>query len=173
MAYGPFNHVAPSGWMLCLSVSSNPPTRGALWLQYLTVSLLLDASCVVGEGDCWVFPTGEEKYALCCFQAVFCCCMASVFLPTPCSLNNACRSRLAAAFCLLLYITVYWYNFWLLIFFFLFFYFVLCSLLFLSTLPLLSYLSPVLFFFYLTLSTPLCLPGTQRERWPWSCVFEA
>lgn len=30
-----------------------------------------------------------------------------------------------------------------------------------------------LFLSFLALSTPLCLPGTQRERWPWSCVSEA
>ena len=75
--------------------------------------------------------------------------------PLSCSLDNACRPRLAASLCLPLYIHIYIYIYHCLLIQFLSF-----NLLFsLFSLP-----SSVSFSFFSYLATPLCLPGTQREK---------
>lgn len=125
--------VALRGWTLCLFVSPNPNKRSYVTPVRQRVPPPWCSLCcwwrwLLSDG-----PTGEENRPFVVFRllvvAAWLQCSAEI-LPPSRSLDNACGSRLAASFRLLLYITVYGYTFWLLIFFF---YFVSCSFLFLST----------------------------------------
>lgn len=167
MAYGPFNHVALSGWTLCLFVSPNPLNKRSAttpaprripppwcflccwWRWLLSVSCWWQKIGLLLLSGCLLLLHGFSV-ALKSFPAL---------VPSTMHVDPGWLLPPVS-----LYITVYWYCFWPLIFFFLSFF---------TLSPLSLLLSKSASFLSLTLSTPLCLPGTQRERWPWSCVSEA
>lgn len=127
-------------------------------------SMMLLVLLVKVTAECFLLVTENRPFAVVRLfvAAAWLQCSAEI-LPRSCSLHNARRSRLAASSCLLVYHCLL----------ILFLAFNLLFSLFFTLSPLSLLLSKSASFLSLTLSTPLCLPGTQRERWPWSCVSEA
>lgn len=145
MAYVPFHHVSCSVLTPWLDFSS---TREALHLQHHT-ALLRHVCCQTG--DCWVFHTCDWWPFFCCH----CLLLLHGFGVTMKFFPHACRYRLVNFPCLLL-ITLQFLSFNL-------------QLLFNFNSIFCHVFSDLSFFFSYSFSS--LLAWTQKERWPWSCVW--